>query len=143
MQKMKTKTQAHVAYQTQYHVVWIPQRRRKLLVSGVKEYLMKTLYTSIEERYPDVYISELNVQVDHLHALIEIPPKYSVCTVVGYIKGVSSKLMRMHFSYLQHVPSLWAVGFFVSTVGINEAIIRRYIQYQDKQEYGQAELASD
>lgn len=104
---MRTKVQAHVAYQTQYHVVWIPKRRRKLLVDGVEACAMKTLYSSIEQQYPDVYISVLNVQVDHLHALIERSPKYCV-----------------------------------STVGINETIIRGYMQYQDKQEYGQAELAS-
>ncbi len=138
---MQIKTQAHVAYQTQYHIVWIPKKRRKILVSGVKEYLVKTLYSAIEHRYPDVYISEINVQVDHLHALIEIPPKYSVSTVVGYLKGVSSRLMRMHFDYLQHVPSLWADGYFVSTVGINESVIRRYIKFQDEQERGQALLA--
>ena len=140
---MKIKTQAHVAYQTQYHIVWIPKRRRKILIAGVKEYLVKTLYTAVSERYPGVYISEINVQQDHLHALIEIPPKYSVSTVVGYVKGVSSRLMRMQFSWLQHVPSLWADGYFVSTVGANESVIRRYIKFQDKQEYGQAELADD
>lgn len=140
---MRIKTQAHVAYQNQYHVVWIPKRRRKILVEGVKEYLVKTLYSAIEGRYPDVFISEISVQQDHLHTLIEIPPKYAVSTVIGYIKGVSSRLMRMHFDWLQHAPSLWADGFFVSTVGANESVIRRYIKFQDKQEYGQAELADD
>jgi putative transposase len=137
---VKIKVQSHVAYQTQYHVVWIPKYRRKVLISGVKEYLEKVLYTSIEERYPDVYISELNIQSDHVHALIEIPPKYAVSTVVGYIKGVSSKLMRMQFPFLQHARAMWADGFFVSSVGVNEAIIKRYIQFQQKQERGQAEL---
>ncbi len=138
---MQIKVQAHVAYQTQYHVVWIPKYRKEVLVKGVKEYLEKTLYSEIEKRYPDVYISELNVQVDHVHALIEIPPKYCVSTVVGYLKGTSSRLMRMHFEYLQHARCLWADGFFVSTVGINEAIVKRYIQHQHTQERGQALLA--
>lgn len=140
---MKIKVQAHVAYQTQYHVVWIPKYRRKILVAGVKEYLEKTLYSVIEERYPDVYISELNVQDDHVHALIEIPPKYAVSTIVGYIKGATARLMRMHFEYLKHARHMWADGFFVSSVGINEQVIRRYIKYEQKQERGQAELASE
>jgi len=139
---MKIKTQAHVAYQTQYHGVWIPKRRRKILIDGVKEYLEKTIYSNIESRYPDVYVSEMNIQPDHVHALIEIPPKYSVSTVIGYIKGITSRLMRMHFEYLRQVSHLWADGFFVSTVGINERVIKRYIQFQDKQERGQVELAS-
>lgn len=138
--RVKVKVQAHVAYQTQYHVVWIPKYRRKVLIAGVKEYLEKVLYSEVEKRYPDVYVSELNVQVDHVHALIEIPPKYTVSSVIGYIKGVSSRLMRMHFDYLQHARGLWADGFYVSTVGITEDTIRKYIRYQETQERGQAEL---
>ena len=103
---MKVKVQAHVAYQTRYHVVWIPKFRKKVLVAGVKEYLEKTIQTTVIDRYPDVYIIELNVQVDHVHALVEIPPKYSVSSVVGYIKGVTSRNMRMHFEFLRHVRSI-------------------------------------
>lgn len=108
---MRVKVQAHVAYQTQYHIVWIPMYRRKVFVPGVQEYLRKTLYSVVdvvEGRYPDVYVSELSIQPDHLHALVEIPPKYSVSTVIGYIKGVSAKIMRMHFKYLQ--TCAWSLG---------------------------------
>ena len=133
---MKIKVQAHVAYQTQYHVVWIPKRRRNLLKDGIKEYLQKTIYTVVEDKYPDVYVSSLNIQIDHVHALIEIPPKYAVSTVIGYIKGATSRLMRRHIEYLRHVPAMWATGYFVSTVGINEAVIKKYIEYQDKQDRG-------
>jgi putative transposase len=137
---MKIKVQAHVAYQTQYHVVWISKRRRNILKGGIKEYLEKTIYSVIEDRYPDVFISSLNIQVDHVHALIEIPPKYAVSTVIGYIKGATSRQMRMHLELLRRMPSVWATGFFVSSVGINEEIIKRYITYQDKQERGQVLL---
>jgi len=135
---MKIKVQAHVAYQTQYHVVWIPKRRRNLLKDGIKEYLQKTIYTVVEDKYPDVYVSSLNIQIDHVHALIEIPPKYSVSSVVGYIKGTTSRLMRRHIELLRRLPNLWGEGFFVSTVGINEATIKQYILHQDQQERGQA-----
>lgn len=137
---METKVQAHVAYQALYHIVWIPKYRRKVFVDGVKEYLEKTIQTLVIDRYPDVYVQELNVRIDHVHALIEIPPKYSVSSVVGYIKGVSAKKLRMHFEYLRHGSSLWAEGYFMSTVGINEERIKKYIQYQEKQERGQAKL---
>lgn len=139
---MEVKVQAHVAYQTRYHVVWIPKYRRKVLVEGVKEYLEKTIQTVIIDRYPDVYVIELNVQKDHVHALLEIPPKYSVSSVVGYIKGVTSRNLRMHFDYLRHATALWSDGFYVSTVGYEEKKIRDYIKYQDKQTSGQAVLAS-
>jgi putative transposase len=137
---MQVKVQAHVAYQTQYHVVWIPKWRKEVLVSGVREYLERILQTTIHDKYPDVYIAELNIQPDYVHALIEIPPKYAVSTIIGYVKGVSSRLLRRHFDYLQHAPSLWGVGFFASTVGINEQTIKKYIKYQDKQERGQTLL---
>ena len=137
---MRIKVQAHAAYHTRYHIVWILKYRRSVFVAGVQEYLTKTLQTSIIDHYPDVYLLELNIQEDHVHLLIEIPPKYAVSIVVGTLKGVTSKLMREHFEYLRRAPALWSVGFFVSTVGINESIIRRYIQYQQKQERGQAEL---
>ena len=137
---MKVKVQAHVAYQTQYHIVWIPKYRQKVFVPGVQEYLRKVLFHTIEERYPDVFITDLAVRPNHLHALVEIPPKYSISTVVGYIKGASAKVMRMHFKYLQHARGLWADGFYVSTVGADENTIKAYIQYQQKQERGQAEL---
>lgn len=139
---MDVKVQAHVAYQTRYHVVWIPKYRRKVLVEGVKEYLEKTANTVIMDRYPDVHVIELSVQKDHVHALLEIPPKYSVSSVVGYIKGATSRTMRMHFEYLRRATGLWADGFYVSTVGYDEKRIRDYIKYQDEQASGQALLAS-
>lgn len=140
---MKIKVQAHVAYQTQYHVVWIPKYRHTVLVEGVKQYLEKVFYSVLEERYPDVYISEQNIQVDHVHMLLEIPPKYAVSAVVGVLKGVSSRLMRKEFDYLKIRREMWSVGYFVSTVGANEAVIRRYIRYQEKQDRGQAELVEE
>ena len=137
---MVTKVQAHVAYQLGYHIVWIPKYRREIFVSGVKEYLEKIIKTSVIDRYPDVHIHEINIQKDHVHALIEIPPKYSISSVVGYIKGVSSKKLRMHFVFLQHARALWANGFFVSSVGRNEENIRKYIKYQNSHDFGQAKL---
>ena len=140
---MKVKVQAHVAYQTQYHVVWIPKYRHKILVEGVQKYLERVFVRVLQERYPDVYISEQNIQVDHVHMLIEIPPKYSVSTVIGYLKGTSSRLMRKQFEYLRRRSEMWSVGYFVSSVGANESVIRRYIQYQEKQDLGQALLVED
>ena len=137
---MEIKVQAHVAYQIQYHVVWISKRRRKLFTDGIKDYLDKTIRSVVIDRYPDVYVHELNIQIDHVHALLEIPPKYCVGTVIGHIKGATSRLMRMHFDLLRHARELWGDGYYVSTVGFNEEDVRKYIRYQDKQERGQATL---
>jgi putative transposase len=139
--RVKIKVQAHSVYQTQYHVVWIPKYRRKILVPGVKEYLEKAFSLILAERYPDVYISEQNIQPDHIHILVEIPPKYAVSTVIGALKGGSSRLLRKQFAFLREKHEVWSVGYFVSSVGANEAIVRRYIQFQEKQDFGQATLA--
>ncbi len=142
-QWVKIKVQAHVAYQTQYHVVWIPKYRHEVLIEGVKQYLEKTFISIVEERYPDVYIVEQNIQTDHVHMLIEIPPKYAVSTVIGVLKGVSSRLLRKKFEYLKLRNELWSVGYFVSSVGANESVIKRYIKYQQKQDRGQATLVEE
>ena len=137
---MDTKVQAHVAYQLRYHIVWIPKYRRKVFVKGVSLYLQKIIKTLVIDRYPDVFVHEINIQKDHVHALLEIPPKYSISSVVGYIKGTSSRKMRMQFEFLQHARSLWSDGYFVSSVGRNEETIKKYIQYQNSHDFGQAKL---
>ena len=137
---MKIKVQSHAAYQTQYHVVWIPKYRKKVLVAGVDTYLEKVFYSILDDWYPDVYISEQNIQPDHIHMLIEIPPKYAVSTVIGKLKGASSRLLRQKFDYLKKRRALWSVGYFVSSVGVNEQTIKKYIRYQQKQDLGQALL---
>lgn len=92
------------------------------------------------DKYPDVFVHEINIQKDHVHTLLEIPPKYSISSVVGYIKGISARKLRMHFPFLQHAPALWADGFFVSSVGRDEETIRKYIKYQNSHDFGQAKL---
>ena len=106
-------------------------------------YLKKTLLSILEERYPDVYLVEQNIQPDHVHLLMEIPPKYSISTVVGRLKGSSSRLLRKQFGYLSIRPAVWSVGYFVGSVGITEQRVKDYIQYQEKQDLGQAELVTE
>ena len=98
---MKIKKQAHVAYQTLYHIVWIPKKRYHTLVKGVNEYLEKVMDGYLVERYPDVHVHERNIQPDHIHILLEIPPKYAVSKVVQDIKSNTSKEMRNRFEYLR------------------------------------------
>ena len=88
-----------------------------------------------------VHVLERKVLEDHVHALLEIPPKYSVSKIIGDIKANSSKEMRKKFDYLKQQNEMWSVGYFVSTVGTNEKIIQNYIQNQEKQDKGQAQLA--
>lgn len=140
---MKYYRQAHVVYHTEYHLVWIPRFRRKVLVHGVGEYLLKTLDT-VRKWYPDIVYLERNIQSDHVHLLISIPPRMSVSRAVNILKSNTSAALKKKFKFLQHMYAddhgIWSVGYFVSTVGVNEKIVRRYIRLQQKEDGGQAEL---
>ncbi len=140
---MKYYRQAHAIYHSQYHLVWIPRFRRKFLVPGVKQYLSLKL-DEIRKWYPDIYFVARNIQPDHIHLLIGIPPKYSVSRVVNILKTNTSNALKQRFPFLKklypHEGGIWAVGYFVSTVGVHEAVIRRYIRFQEKEEAGQVKL---
>lgn len=141
---MKIKKQAHTVYQTQYHIVWIPKYRYEVLVDGVDKYLEKALDTYLADRYPDVHITERNIQKDHVHLLIEIPPKYAVSKVVQDIKSNTSRKLRDKFEYLRRGnKAMWSVGYFVSTIGKDEKMIRRYIRDQEKEDKGHAVYPAD
>ena len=130
-------------YRTEYHVVWIPKYRRKILNPGLRGYLRK-LFPKILREMPGVEIVEMSIQVDHIHAIVIIPPKYSVSEVIGRIKGQSASMLRKKFAWLGKVywneNIVWSPGYFVSTVGLNERQITRYVKCQGQQDSGQAKL---
>ena len=103
-----------------------------------------TIMRRITKIFPDVAILEANTDQDHVHLLISIPPKYAVSEVVGRLKGGSARAMRRKFTFLNDVyygaDGMWSDGYFVSTVGVNESIIKRYIEQQGLEDGGQAEL---
>ena len=140
---MKIKLSGHTAYYTQYHITWITKYRRRILNPGVVNYLIK-LFPKIIKKMPSVTIEECNIQIDHIHMLLIIPPKYSVADVVAQLKARTSGLLRKKFDWLAKVywkeNIVWSPGYFVSTVGINEQQIRKYIKYQQSQDSGQAQL---
>jgi putative transposase len=140
---MKYFRQAHVVYHTQYHIVWIPRFRRKILVPGVADYLVTKL-DEVRKTYPDLIILEQNIQPDHVHILIVVPPRMSVSAAVNIFKTNTSVALKKKFKFLKNVyldeGGIWSVGYFVSTVGINEKIIRRYIRKQELEDGGQAKL---
>jgi putative transposase len=124
-------------------VVWIPKYRRKILNPGVKEYLER-VWPKILKEMPGVEIVEQNIQVDHIHTIMVIPPKYSVSEVIGRIKGKSAGRLRKKFAWLENVywkeNIVWSPGYFVSTVGLNEQSIIKYVRWQAEQDSGQAKL---
>jgi len=134
---------AHAVYKTQYHIVWVTRYRRKILNKGVAEYL-KTKLHEARKYYPDWEYVAIGIAEDHLHLHMVIPPKYAVSTVVETLKKNSSRELSKKFRFLKNFywdnEGIWSTGFFVSTVGINEAMIRKYVEMQAKEDTGQAQL---
>ena len=140
---MKFRKSAHAIYKTEYHLVWIPRYRRKVFVKGVKEYAEKLL-SHIPELDPDIEVVKLNVQVDHVHMVIVIPPKYAVARVVQYIKSQSANALTAKFPFLKKVyfsrEGIWSRGYCVSSIGLNEKEILAYVEHQEKEDKGQLQL---
>lgn len=105
--------------------------RRKILNAGVQGYLLEVL-RELPEHRPDLIIKEVNTDEDHIHILISIPPNVTVGSVVGLIKSNTARSLNGKFPHLRKAywgtRSIWSAGYFVSTVGINEEVIRRYIE---------------
>lgn len=117
--------------------------RRKILAEGMGEYL-KQIVKEISKHHPEIQVLEANVDRDHMHLLVSIAPKYSISEAVNLIKSNTGGKMRRKFPWLDKVyygsDGIWAIGYFVSTVGLNEEQIKRYIELQGKEDSGQAEL---
>jgi putative transposase len=140
---MKLRKQAHAVYQTQYHIVWITRYRRKILVKGIETYL-KIKFLEITKYYPDWDFVAIGCDKDHVHIQIIFPPKYSISKVVETIKSNTSKALKSKFStFLKKIywdnNGIWGTGYFVSTIGLDENIIKRYVENQGKEETGQAQ----
>ena len=140
---MKLKKSAHAVYRTQYHIVWVTRYRRKILTKGVSQYL-ETKLKEVQKYYPDWENKAIGVDVDHVHIHMEIPPKYSVSRVIETLKKNTSRQMWKKFRFLEKVywdsSGIWSKGFFVSTIGIDEKVIRRYVEKQGQEDTGQAKL---
>jgi len=139
---MDIRLSAHGAYHHQYHVVWIPKYRKKILKGQLKEFVEKHLF-DIQEYHPDVEIERYSIQKDHVHLIIIIPPKYSVSGIIGKIKANTSREIRKTFEWIKKIyyrNEFWSPGFFSSTVGIDEDAIKRYVEFQEKADKGQIQL---
>ena len=135
--------QAHATFYARYHLIFATKYRRHILKPGMLKYCT-TIMRRITRIFPDVAIMESNGEEDHVHLFVSIPPKYSVSEVVAKLKGGSAHAMRRKFNFLNNVyygaDGMWSDGYFVSTVGVNEEIIKRYIQQQGLEDGGQAKL---
>jgi len=126
---------SHSKWECKYHVVFIPKCRRKTLYGQLKKHLGEVLRKLAQQKESEIL--EGHLMPDHVHMLISIPPKYAVSQVVGFIKGKSAiHLARVYGerkrSFVGH--HFWARGYFVSTVGRDEAVIREYIKHQEHED---------
>jgi len=137
------KKQNHCAYECIYHIILGTKYRRRIFNDGVFEYMEKTL-RELHEYHPELDIQKINHGYDHIHILMWIPPKYPVSKVVNIIKSNTARHLRQKFPFLKKVywgtESVWSDGYFVSTVGVNEEIIRKYIEQQGEEDAGRAQL---
>lgn len=135
---------AHTAYKCQYHIVFVTKYRHKALNPVKFRATADHAIRNAAEGISAVEVVELNIQPEHVHLVLIIPPKYAVSKVVEIIKSRSAKVIRKEIQWLEKLydatNSMWTVGYFVSTVGIDEDIIRRYVKYQQTQDSGQAKL---
>jgi putative transposase len=133
---MRIQSLNHSTYQHQYHIVWGTKYRRKYLKEYVKPEFLASLYATVK-KYPTLHIHAVNVDNDHVHLQIEIPPNISVAVAVKTLKQRASLHLKKKFKFIREMyidGNIWSVGYFSSTIGLNETQIKKYIDHQGQQD---------
>jgi len=133
---------SHVLWHCQYHIVWVPKYRYRVLTGAVKREVSECI--QVYSSRLKCEIVELNVQADHVHLLIKVPPKQSISDLMGALKGRAAIRVFKQFPYLKKKPywgnHFWAKGYCVDTVGLDADMIQKYVKYQEKLEKQQEQL---
>ena len=135
------RSQSHVRWYCRYHVVIVPKYRRQSIYPALRkeiENIMKELYSHF-----DVELIEGHAMSDHVHMCLAIPPKHSVANVIGKLKGKSTIIIHQRYGRQRNFAGLhfWARGYCVSTVGLDEEFIKKYIRDQEEGEKREEQLA--
>ena len=134
---------SHCVYHCDYHIVIVTKYRKPIFNEGIFVYF-NTKLAEITEHYPMIRFKTINHDKDHLHLLISIPPTVAVGKIVGIIKQNTSRALKQKFPFLKEVywgtDAVWSEGYFVRTIGVNEQVIKAYIQNQGKSDAGQTVL---
>lgn len=127
---------SHTLWHRQYHIVWVPKYRYKILDGEIKAFVKKCINAFAQQSACEIV--ELNVQIDHIHLLIMVPPKISISKLVGILKGRTAIRIFNHFKKLKLKRywgnHFWAPGYCVDTVGLDSEMIRKYVKYQENTE---------
>ena len=132
---------SHAIYRCEYHFVWVPKYRYQILVKEVKPRL-KEILTELCE-WLDIEIIEGAICSDHIHMYVSVPPKYSTSHIMKILKGKSANRLREEFPELGKKYwglHIWARGYFVSTVGIDRDVIRKYVKEQTENQIREDQL---
>lgn len=125
----------HTRWECKYHIVFIPKYRRKTLFGQIRRELGEVFHSLARQK--ESLIEEGHLMPDHVHLMISIPPKYAVAQVVGFMKGKSAIYIARRYSGRQRYTigqHFWARGYFASTVGRDEQVIRNYIRHQEAED---------
>jgi len=126
---------SHVFWRCQYHIVWTPKFRYKILKGKLGKDVYRLIHVYCGQL--NCIVLELNVQIDHVHLVVKVPPKLSISNLMGALKGKIALKLLSKYPHLRKNKMwgnhFWQRGYFVDTVGMNEEIIRRYVRHQDKQ----------
>jgi putative transposase len=126
---------SHSTWECKYHVVFIPKCRRRTLYEQLRQHLGEVFRRLAEQK--ESRIEEGHLMSDHVHMMISIPPKYAVSQVIGYIKGKSAIHLARVYGERKRIfvgQNFWARGYFVSTVGRDEEMIREYMRNQERED---------
>lgn len=127
-----TNSLAHTSYRCKYHIVLVPKYRRMIIYNRLRKDIVEIIKILLNKK-PDVRIIKGEACPDHIHMLLEIPPKYAVADIMGYLKSRSTLMIfdrHANLNYKYGSRHFWAKGYFCDTVGKNEKVIREYIQTQ-------------
>ena len=124
---------SHTKWLCKYHIVFTPKYRRKIIYNQYRESIKEIIKSLC--KYKGVEIMEGHLMADHVHMLVSIPPKYSISSIMGYLKDKSALMIfdkHANLKYKFGNRYFWSEGYYVSTVGLNEATIAKYIREQEK-----------
>jgi putative transposase len=127
---------SHTIYECKYHVVFCPKYRQRIFGEAIAEYTRQQIYELCRQK-DQVEVLELNIQPDHIHLIVSVAPKYAMSEFMGYLKGKLA--LRLFHQYEQLGKRywgrhLWARGYCVSTIGLDEEKIRKYVKWQEQKE---------
>jgi putative transposase len=135
---------SHTRWNCKYHVVFIPKRRKKKVFGVLRRHLGDVFHELAKQK--ESHIEEGHLHLDHVHICMSIPPKHAVSNVVGYIKGKSAISIARNFTGRRKNftgENFWARGYFVSTVGLDEEAVKKYIRDQEKEDERVDQLSLD